>query len=32
MEKTQLFASVAEFYDYSMRNNCAYEGWANYVT
>ena len=32
MEKTQLFASVAEFYDYSMRNNCDYEGWANYVT
>lgn len=31
MEKTQLFASVAEFYDYSMRNNCDYEGWANYL-
>lgn len=32
MKKTQLFASVAEFYDYSMVNNCDYEGWANYVT
>jgi SAM-dependent methyltransferase len=31
MKKTQLFASVAEFYDYSMVNNCDYEGWANYV-
>ena len=32
MKKTQLFASVAEFYNYSMVNNCDYEGWANYVT
>ena len=32
MKKTQLFASVAEFYDYSMVNNCDYDGWANYVT
>ena len=31
MEKTHLFASIAEFYDYSMRNNCDYEGWANYL-
>lgn len=31
MKKTQLFASIAEFYDYSMRNNCDYEGWATYV-
>lgn len=31
MKKTQLFASVAEFYDYSMRNNCDYSGWADYV-
>jgi SAM-dependent methyltransferase len=32
MKKTQLFASIAEFYDYSMVNNCDYEGWARYVT
>lgn len=31
MQKTQLFASIAEFYDYSMRNNCDYSGWANFV-
>lgn len=31
MQKTQLFASVAEFYDYSMRNNCDYFAWAEYV-
>ncbi|MBR3864262.1 MAG: class I SAM-dependent methyltransferase [Clostridia bacterium] len=31
MKNTPLFDSVAEFYDYSMRNNCDYEGWAQYV-
>ena len=31
MKDTPLFDSVAEFYDYSMRNNCDYEGWAHYV-
>ena len=31
MEKIQLFASIAEFYDYSMRNNCNYIGWANFL-
>ena len=31
MEKTQLFASIAQFYDYSMRTNCDYSGWADYV-
>ena len=32
MNKDQLFGSVAEFYEYSMRNNCDYSGWAKYVT
>ena len=31
MKDTPLFDSVAEFYDYSMRNNCDYEGWSHYV-
>ncbi|MBQ7408241.1 MAG: class I SAM-dependent methyltransferase [Clostridia bacterium] len=31
MQKTQLFAAVADFYDYSMRTNCDYSGWANYI-
>ncbi len=31
MKKSHLFASIAGFYDYSMRNNCDYEGWAKYV-
>ena len=31
MKKTQLFASIAEFYDYSMQNNCDYSGWAEYL-
>lgn len=32
MSKTQLFGAIAEFYEYSMRENCDYAGWADYVT
>jgi len=31
MEKTQLFGSVAEFYEYSMKLNCDYSSWADFV-
>lgn len=31
MEQTQLFGSIAEFYEYSMKLNCDYSAWANYV-
>ena len=31
MKHTQLFGSIAEFYEYSMKINCDYSAWANYV-
>ena len=32
MKQTQLFGSIAEFYEYSMKSNCDYSAWANYIT
>lgn len=32
MQKMQLFAAVADFYEYSMKLNCDYAKWADYVT
>lgn len=32
MQKMQLFAAVADFYEYSMKLNCDYARWASYLT
>jgi len=31
MQKMQLFAAIADFYEYSMKLNCDYRQWAEYV-
>ena len=31
MQKTQLFGAIADFYEYSMKLNCDYAKWAEYV-
>ena len=31
MQKMQLFSAIADFYEYSMKLNCDYAKWADYV-